>query len=88
MLLADFSPLWILLIRFAVGFCALCLARPSVLRLGERRHELLFAAAGATGIAAYYLLENMALVFTTATAVGAIIGGLVLSQRCPERASK
>lgn len=37
------------------------------------RHEWLFVLAEATGIAAYYLLENIALVFTTATAVGVIV---------------
>lgn len=72
-LLASLSPLWILLLRFAIGFVVLCALRPRILRLRERRHELLFAAAGATGIAAYYLLENVALVFTTATAVGVIV---------------
>lgn len=72
-LLLDLSPLWILLLRFVIGFGVLCLLRPYVLKLAERRHELLFAAAGATGLAAYYLLENVALVFTTATAVGVIV---------------
>ena len=72
-LLADFTPLWILALRFAVGFLALCALRPHVLHLANRRHELLFVAAGATGIAAYYLLENVALVFTTATATGVIV---------------
>lgn len=72
-LLASLSPLWILLLRFAIGLVVLCALRPRILRLRERRHELLFAAAGATGIAAYYLLENVALVFTTATAVGVIV---------------
>ena len=32
-----------------------------------------FRPCRATGIAAYYLLENIALVFTTATAVGVIV---------------
>lgn len=77
-LLTDFTPLWILLLRFAVGFGALGVLRPRILRLKERRHEALFAAAGATGIAAYYLLENVALVFTTATAVGVIVAAAPL----------
>ena len=72
-LLVSLSPLWILLLRFAIGFIVLCALRPHILRLDERKHELLFVAAGATGIAAYYLLENVALVFTTATAVGVIV---------------
>lgn len=72
-LLVDISPLWILLLRFALGLCILCIMRPHVLKLKKRTDEVLFAAAGATGIAAYYLLENVALVFTTATAVGVIV---------------
>lgn len=72
-LLVSLSPPWILLLRFSIGFIVLCALRPRALRLDERKHELLFAAAGATGIAAYYLLENVALLFTTATAVGVIV---------------
>lgn len=72
-LLDTFTPLWILLIRFAIGTVALCALRPHILKLKERRHEWLFIFAGATGIAAYYLLENIALVFTSATAVGVIV---------------
>lgn len=72
-LLADFTPLWILALRFAVGFLALCALRPRMLCLADRRHELLFVAVGATGIAAYYLLENVALMLTTATATGVIV---------------
>lgn len=72
-LLISMSPLWILMLRFALGFVALCILRPRLLRMKEPKHELLFVAAGATGIAAYYLLENIALVFSTATAVGVIV---------------
>ncbi len=72
-LLVDISPLWILLLRFAFGLCILCVMRPHVMKLRERTDEVLFVAAGAAGIAAYYLLENVALVFTTATAVGVIV---------------
>lgn len=72
-LLQSLSPLWILLLRFAIGFAVLCALRPHILHLEDRKHELLFAAAGATGIAGYYLLENVALMFTTATAVGVIV---------------
>lgn len=72
-LLVDFTPLQILAIRFAIGTLALCALRPHVMHLRERRHEWFFVFAGATGIAAYYLLENIALMFTTATAVGVIV---------------
>ena len=77
-LLQAFSPLWILCIRFIIGFVALCILRPHILKLANARHELLFAAAGFTGVAAYYLLENVALVFATATAVGVIVAAAPL----------
>lgn len=54
----------------ALRFCAL---RPRILRLRKPGHELLFVTAGFTGVAAYYLLENVALLFSTATAVGVIV---------------
>lgn len=72
LLAAGLTPLWILVIRFALGFLALCCLRPHRLHLAERRHGRLFAAAGLTGVACYFLLENVALTFTSATAVGAI----------------
>ena len=68
-LLVDISPLWILLLRFVLGLCILCVMRPHVLRLNERTDEALFAAAGATGIAAYYLVPAI-----TATASILILG--------------
>ncbi|MCI8468515.1 MAG: DMT family transporter [Eggerthellaceae bacterium] len=72
-LLQGLSPGWILLIRFALGLVALCILRPRVLHVASRRDEALFALAGLTGIAAYYLLENVALVYASATAVGIIV---------------
>lgn len=77
-LLSVMTPLWILLIRFALGLLALCALRPRILHLKGRNHELLFLGAGASGIAAYYLLENIALVFTTATAVGVTVAAAPL----------
>lgn len=77
-LLVDFSPFWILLLRFAVGFLGLCVLRPHILALKERCHELLFMAAGATGVAAYFLMENIALQWATATAVGVIVAAAPL----------
>lgn len=72
-LLLSFSPMHILFIRFALGFIALSCLRPHLLRLRERRDERLFAGAGLTGIACYFLMENVALTFTSATAVGVIV---------------
>lgn len=77
-LLTDFSPSWVLFLRFVAGFAALWVLRPRVLRMKKRCHEWLFVVAGFTGIAAYYLMENVALVFATATSVGVIVAAAPL----------
>ena len=68
-LLEYMTPLDILLARTVLGFLALCLIRPRILRLKERKHELLFALAGLTGVFGYYLAENTALKFADASFV-------------------
>ena len=69
-LLETFSPVEILIARFVLGYLALWVAAPRFLHLRERREEIYFAAAGATGITLYYLLENIALVYSSASNVG------------------
>ena len=72
-LLRDFSPVTILLTRFVIGYAALWLMHPGWLHLAHRRQEWWFVAAGASGITLYYLLENVALTYTTASNVGIIV---------------
>ena len=72
-LLEAFTPLEILIFRFVLGYAALALACPRRLRVGDWRKEGLFAAAGLTGVCLYYLLENIALTFSTASSVGVIV---------------
>lgn len=72
-LLVDFRPTEILLFRFVMGFLALLAVHPHRLKGTTRRQELMLAAAGLCGICLYYLLENIALVYTMASNVGVII---------------
>lgn len=72
-LLVYLTPLEILLARTSLGFLALCLARPHILRLQNRRHELMFAATGFTGAFCYYLAENTALQFADASFVSVAV---------------
>ncbi len=71
-LLIDFSPIEILFFRFIMGLVALMIVYPHRMRVGNRKHELYFAAAGLCGVTLYYLLENIALTFTMASNVGVI----------------
>ena len=72
-LLQSMTPVEILFIRFAIGWIALSLVYPHRLRFKERKQEMYFAAAGLCGITLYYLLENIALLYTFASNVGVII---------------
>lgn len=72
-LLTALAPTEILFLRFALGFVALWLARPQLLRTRSVGRELTLAAAGLCGICLYYLLENIALTYTLASNVGVII---------------
>lgn len=73
-LLNIFSATEILILRFGFAYLFLWIMRPKKMKLQKKRHELLFFLAGFLGIAFYYLLENVALLYTTATNVGIIAG--------------
>lgn len=72
-LLNDFLPVEILLFRFIIGFIALVIVHPKSMKQTSAKQELIFACAGLCGITLYYLLENIALTYTTASNVGVII---------------
>lgn len=72
-LLEAFTPLEILIFRFVLGYVALAAACPKRLKVGDWKKEGLLAAAGLTGVCLYYLLENIALTFSTASNVGVIV---------------
>mgnify|MGYP000975255096 CR=1 FL=1 len=72
-LLRVISPIEILLLRFTIGFIALFILYPHRLKTKNRKQELSLAAAGLCGVTLYYLLENIALTYTSASNVGVII---------------
>lgn len=73
LLLADMTPLQILFTRFLIGYLALWLIHPHFRKTKNKKQELWFALAGLCGITLYYLLENIALLYTQTTNVGVII---------------
>lgn len=72
-LLASFSPVEILVTRFTIGYLALLAFHPHFIRTGSFRRELYFIAAGLCGVTLYFLLENIALLYSTASNVGIIV---------------
>lgn len=77
-LLRTFSPVEIMVTRFALGFVALLIASRGWMRAKERTHEVLFALAGLTGVTLYFLMENIALTYISASLVGIIVAAAPL----------
>ncbi|PIT46058.1 DMT family transporter [Snodgrassella alvi] len=71
-LLADFKPIEILFFRFVLGYFTLWILSPHFFAWQGIRQELLFLAAGFCGVTSYFLFENIALTYTTASNVGVI----------------
>ena len=73
LLLESFTPIEILFFRFILGFLALNLIYPKRMKLAERKQELLFMGAGLCGVVLYFLLENIALLYSLASNVSVIV---------------
>ncbi|MCL2367413.1 MAG: DMT family transporter, partial [Oscillospiraceae bacterium] len=69
-LLREFSPFEILFFRFALAVVALYLIYPKRMKKTTRREELLFAAAGLSGVTLYFLLQDFALLNAAVSNVG------------------
>lgn len=72
-LLVEFSPAEILFFRFTLGYLALLAACPKLLHGLTRREELLMAGAGLCGVTLYFLMENIALTYSSASNVGVLV---------------
>jgi drug/metabolite transporter (DMT)-like permease len=73
LLLKSFTPIEILFFRFILGFVALNLMYPKRMKLAARNQELLFMGAGLCGVVLYFLLENIALMYSLASNVSVIV---------------
>lgn len=72
-LLTDFTPVEILFYRFLIGYVALFIIYSRPLRTKSFQEELLFISAGLCGVTLYFLIENIALIYTLASNVGVIV---------------
>lgn len=72
-LLREFTPVAILFLRFFIAFVAISLVCPRRLKWSGGKIEGLFALAGICGVTLYFLLENIALTYSTASNVGVIV---------------
>lgn len=72
-LLVDFDPVEIMVYRFIAGFALLLFLAGKPMKIKEKKHELLFVAAGICGVALYFTLQNVALTYTYASNTGVVI---------------
>ncbi|MBP3710486.1 MAG: DMT family transporter [Treponema sp.] len=72
-LLHDFSALEILVVRFLLAYITLWCLYPHALHMEHKKDELLFCAAGLSGVTVYQFLENIAITFTSASNVSIIV---------------
>lgn len=74
--MSELTAIDVLVTRFTIGFLILATVAKATgqsLMIEERSDLKLFIASGATGVAAYFTLENCALYFTQAANVGVIV---------------
>ncbi|MBQ9239020.1 MAG: DMT family transporter [Treponema sp.] len=72
-LLIDFSALEILFIRFVLAYALLWVLYPHRVYVKSVHNELLFLMAGFCGVLLYQLLENIAIMYTSASNVSIIV---------------
>ncbi len=72
-LFQSFTPAEIMVYRFIFGLAALYILCPRLLRGTTLKQELLFAAAGVSGVFFYYLFQNLSLSYTLAANTSIII---------------
>lgn len=72
-LLRSFSAFEILIIRFSVAYLMLWIMKPGIIHLTKKSDEIWLLIAGASGVAVYQFLENIAIDYTLPANVSIII---------------
>ena len=73
MLLVDFTATEITFFRFVIALAALFLMQPKGIPFQNLREELLFAAAGLSGVTLYFMLQNLSLTYTLASNAAVLV---------------
>lgn len=72
-LLVSFSALEILFVRFVMAYLGLWIVSPKKIKTKNLREEALFMMAGFGGVTFYQLMENIAIMYTSASNVSVIV---------------
>jgi len=78
LLLEYFSPLAIMVLRFSLAYVGLWIIHPKFYKVRSIKEELIYMAAGITGVSGYFFMENSAIIYTTVSNTGLILAAAPL----------
>jgi len=78
LLLATYTPLAIMMLRFSLAYIGLWLIHPKFYGFKNFKEESVFFVAGLTGVSGYFFLENSALIYTSVSNTGLILSAAPL----------
>jgi len=71
--LKELGPLELLFYRFLIAYAVLWIIFPKIKKMESLKEEITFLFLGLTGVSLYFLMENVALQYSTASNVGLLI---------------
>jgi drug/metabolite transporter (DMT)-like permease len=72
-LLESFGPVELFFYRMLIAYIALLVIKPGFIKFRNIKEELVFMAAGLTGVTMYFILQNVALMYSLASNVGVLL---------------
>jgi drug/metabolite transporter (DMT)-like permease len=72
-LLESFGPVELFFYRMLIAYVALIIIKPGFIKYKNMKQELVYMAAGITGVTLYFILQNIALLYSFASNVGVLL---------------
>ena len=72
-LLESFGPVELFFYRMLIAYVALIIIKPGFIKYKNIKEELVFMAAGITGVTLFFILQNIALMYSFASNVGVLL---------------
>jgi drug/metabolite transporter (DMT)-like permease len=72
-LLDSFGPVELFFYRMLIAYIALLVIKPGFIKFRNMKEELVFMAAGLAGVTVYFILQNIALMYSFASNVGVLL---------------
>ncbi|HEY5575839.1 MAG TPA: DMT family transporter [Clostridiaceae bacterium] len=72
-LLESFGPVELFFYRMLIAYAALVIIKPGIIKYKNMKEELVYIAAGITGVTLYFILQNVALLYSFASNVGVLL---------------